>query len=322
MKKSFILSGVQPTASCHASTVLALGGGEVLAAWFGGSAEGENDVAIYTASGRGGVFTPGARVCYDENAAHWNPVLHRNRDGTVTLFYKVGINVPNWYTVYTTSADNGRIWSESRLLVPGDKGGRGPVRNKIYTAEDGALLAPASTETKEYWRPFIDRSQDGGLTWTKIPIPVDFGAEKKTGGAAGLIQPAIIRTGDKLSALMRSTWGFIYRSDSADGGLSWGTAYRTALPNNNSGIDALTLPDGRIVLAYNPVSANWGGRTPLTLAVSADGGETFKKICDLETEPGEYSYPSMSADSGTLYITYTWNRQKISYTEISLSEIE
>ena len=42
----------------------------------------------------------------------------------------------------------------------------------------------------------------------------------------------------------------------------------TDLPNPNSGTDAVTLLDGRHLLVYNPTAK---GRTPLTVAISADG---------------------------------------------------
>ena len=42
-------------------------------------------------------------------------------------------------------------------------------------------------------------------------------------------------------AMMRSTRGKIYRSDSTDYGRSWCPAYATTLPNNNSGIDVVSF---------------------------------------------------------------------------------
>ena len=38
-----------PTPSCHASTVVELPGGDLMAAWFGGTGEGNPDVAIWGA---------------------------------------------------------------------------------------------------------------------------------------------------------------------------------------------------------------------------------------------------------------------------------
>jgi len=72
------------------------------------------------------------------------------------------------------------------------------------------------------------------------------------------------------------------------------------------------------VMVYNHTTS---GRTPLNLAVSADG-EHWTKFHDLETEPGEYSYPAMIEGSdGSLHITYTWKRQRIKYVNFPLAQI-
>ena len=92
--------------------------------------------------------------------------------------------------------------------------------------------------------------------------------------------------------------------------------YRTVLPNNNSGLDLDKDSEGRIWLVYNPVTENWGKRSPLTLAVSFDSGETFRDVLNLEVRPGEYSYPAIIAEGNRLRITYTYDRTKIVFWEI------
>jgi len=103
-----------------------------------------------------------------------------------------------------------------------------------------------------------------------------------------------------------------------DAGLTWTQARPIDVPNPNSGIDAVALRDGRVVLVYNNTPR---GRTPLNLAISRDG-EQFRMFKTLEDQPGEYSYPSMiQGSNGDLHITYTWNRKKIRYTRIPLADI-
>ena len=156
------------TASCHASTVLPLDDGSVIAAWFGGSSEKENDVKIYTSvrTEEEGWSDP-IVVSAADDIAHWNPVLFQKEDGTVVLYFKVGADTDYWQTYYATSTD-GRSWSTPRELVPGDNsGGRGPVKNKPIRLKDGTVLAPASTEIDGEWRAFVDISTDDGATWTK-----------------------------------------------------------------------------------------------------------------------------------------------------------
>ena len=94
----------------------------------------------------------------------------------------------------------------------------------------------------------------------------------------------------------------------------------TGLPNPNSGIDAVTLADGRHLLVYNPTSTNWGDRVPLTLAVSNDCMK-WDDVFELESVKNpetsadeEYSYPAIiQTNDGMVHIVYTWNRKTVKY---------
>jgi predicted neuraminidase len=92
----------------------------------------------------------------------------------------------------------------------------------------------------------------------------------------------------------------------------------TALPNPDSGIDAVALRDGRALLAYNPSPE---ARTPLCLAVSGDG-LLWRDILVLEDGSGEYSYPAViQGRDGSVHLTYTWNRRRIRYVRLSPDEV-
>jgi predicted neuraminidase len=68
---------------------------------------------------------------------------------------------------------------------------------------------------------------------------------------------------------------------------------------------------GDVFLVCNPSPLL---RTPLSLARSTVDGLTWTKMLDLETEPGEYSYPAMiETTDGKLAMTYTWRRTHIKY---------
>lgn len=56
----------------------------------------------------------------------------------------------------------------------------------------------------------------------------------------------------------------------------------------------------------------------MSLFLSRDGGESFSKAMDLESAPGEYSYPAVIAHREELHITYTYNRKTIAYRQIRL----
>ena len=316
-EKQYIFPLNSVTPSCHASTVLPLKNGRVLAAWFGGKKEKDDDVEIYLSErDENGVWSTPRCLSEGDNVPHWNPVLYRNKMGEIILFYKYGYEIKDWITKFVKSTDEGQSWSEPKELVEGDtSGGRGPVKNKCLLLSNGTLLAPASTEQGK-WQCFIDKSYDDGEKWVKcdkMPMP------KHNGRNVGLIQPSLWEgENGEVSCFMRSDSGRIYRSDSLDFGETWQKPRRTHLPNNNSGIDCVKDDKGRIWLVYNPVDVNWGLRHPILLSVSQDNGRHFTEILNLEPGNGEFSYPAIVSDGNKLHITYTYKRKQIVYWLISL----
>ncbi|NLC68179.1 MAG: exo-alpha-sialidase [Clostridiaceae bacterium] len=316
--KEYIFENNRPFLSCHASTLVELDNGDTLAAWFGGTAEKNPDTAIWHSRRKDGKWSYPEVLADEKGIALWNPVLFNAPDGRIFLYYKVGENTNEWHTKYIISSDNGISWTDPGELVPGDIGGRGPVKNKPVVLHDGTWLAPASVESK-YWDSFVDITADGGRTWTAASlVPINHG--KFCG--KGVIQPTIWESEpNRVHMLLRSTSGRIYRSDSEDGGRTWCEIYETSLPNNNSGIDAAKLDDGSIALVYNPVGKNWGPRTPLVVSLSKDNGTTWPYTCVLEYEEGEYSYPAIVARGDEISITYTWKRERIAYVRCTVEDI-
>ncbi|WP_337101044.1 sialidase family protein [Paenibacillus sp. YIM B09110] len=313
--KSYVFEGDAPFGSCHASTVVRLASGSSVAAWFGGICEGDPDVNIWMSRYIDDQWSPPVKAAEEEGLPHWNPVLFEAEPGELILYYKVGHTFSEWYTRYIVSQDGGLTWTAPSELVAGDRGGRGPVRNKPIKLQSGVWLAPASLE-QEAWEAFVDRSADGGQTWKPSEtIAMDIPREP----GRGVIQPALWESApDHVHMLLRSTEGSIYRSDSNDGGVTWSAAYPTTLPNNNSGIDVVRMADGKLALAHNPVGSNWGPRTPLVVSLSGDNGETWEQALVMEEGEGEFSYPSIAEAGAKLYVTYTWNRKKIAYWELTV----
>lgn len=297
----------------HASTLARLPDGTCLAAWFAGTKEGNDDVSIWGA--RGGAHGWAEPACWAKvcDLPHWNPVLHLAPDGKVTLFFKVGADCAGWTTWVSHSRDDGATWSSPEILVPGDCDGRGPVKNKPILLADGMLLAPGSRETGGLWRVFVDRSRDGGRTWTASD---EVAMDRTAVTGAGAIQPTVWESAPgRVHMLVRTSCGWVCRSDSGDGGVTWSPLRKTALPNNNSGIDLACDATGRLLLALNPVGGNWAARTPLALLGSDDNGTTWNPVVELETESGEYSYPAVIATPRGFAGTYTWKRETIAFWE-------
>lgn len=320
----FIFSDDRPFRQCHASTLTRKAEGELLAAWFGGTREKNPDVAIWLSRKTASGWTPPEKVARAREMAHWNPVLFTDPStGDIHLFFKVGLDPKVWSTWRQISRDHGVTWSEPEELVPGDVGGRGPVKNKPIVLSDGTWLAPASTE-KGGWECFADRSTDGGRTWTRTEnFAKDPAIRRRVGGA---IQPTFWESvPGQITALVRTGAGQIWKAVSNDYGRTWSSMIPAGLPNNNSGIDALRLEDGRVLLVFNPVNIQWGPRTPLSLAVSADNGETWKLLAHLENDcnlDSEYSYPAIIRTDQGVAVSYTWNRERIRVWQIPLSCLE
>ena len=321
MQKEYIFSANAVTKSCHASTVLPLSDGAVLAAWFGGKHEKDDSVEIYIAKKESnGKWSEPVCVTEQDRIPHWNPVLYERKNGNIILFYKHGKEISDWVTKFIVSADGGDHWSVPQTLVPGDtSGGRGPVKNKCLQTSGGILIAPASTEQNKLWLPFMDISTDDGLTWQKAPL---MERPKYKGRNVHLIQPTLWEDADGLHCFMRSDKGALYRSDSADGGYTWKKPYRTRIPNNNSGVDCCTDAFGRLWLVYNPVGINWGVRHPLRMAVSENKGKSFTDVFVLEPGTGEFSYPAIVYKNGVLHVTYTYKRKQIVYWKITLEAMQ
>ena len=295
----------RPTPGCHASTVEQAGNGQIVAAWFAGADEGEDDVGIWVARLQDGQWSKPVEVAdgvmsVQQRYPCWNPVLFQPREGPLVLFFKVGPTPSGWWGEWTTSADAGRTWTPQRRLPPEVMG---PIKNKPIQLDDGRVLCPSSSE-HQGWQSHVEVTRDL-KTW-EIVGPLNDGKD------IGVIQPTLLTyPDDRLQMLCRTRReGYIAQSWSQDGGKTWSPFEATNLPNPNSGIDAVTLKDGRQLLVFNNTRR---GRTPLNVAVSRDG-ITWDVVVTLEKQPGEYSYPAViqSAD-GLVHTTYTYLRKSIKH---------
>ncbi len=334
-KKELIFEQDKYFKSCHASTVTLLRNGNIMSAWFAGSAEGADDMAIWGAlRNNDGIWSVPKKLADDIGQPNWNPVLYTLDNGNVMLFYKVGRVISDWYTKVMISEDNGNTWSEPVELVSGDtSGGRGPARCKVIKLSNGNIVAPASTEINGIWKSRADIYDNVSKTWTKSNevmiedidyrnierVNSNIAVSEQSFKGRGIIQPTLWESEPNVVHMMnRSSEGKIYRSDSYDGGKTWSKAYATALPNNNSGIDVAKLDDGTLVLVYNPVGINWGPRTPIVLSISYDNGITWGDSITLDEGEGEYSYPAIITKDKEIFITYTFDRRSIAFWNIKL----
>jgi len=308
--------------SAHASTIAETPAG-LIAAWFGGTREGNKDVCIWTSHLVNNKWTAPAKVAEGiindtTRYACYNPVLFQVPDGELLLFYKIGPNVAGWTGWMMRSKDNGNTWSEREKLPDGFLG---PIKNKPLLI-DGTLICPSSTE-KEGWKVHFEYTKDFGKTWTKS-------TDINDGKIVSAIQPSILTYKDgSMQVLCRSKNRTINESWSKDGGKTWSAMTASSLPNNNSGTDAVTLKDGRQLLVYNHVKPHdtlrngKGARTPLNVAVSKDGKKWLAALILEDSPISQYSYPSViQSKDGMVHIVYTWRRERIKYVKVDPKKLK
>lgn len=318
VKSEFIFTNA-PFPSCHASTIAETQSG-LVTAWFGGTRERAPDVGIWLSRNTNGHWTPPVEVADGVQSPTlrypcWNPVLFQPSHGPLLLFYKVGPKPSAWWGMMMTSSDDGNTWSPPRRLPNGILG---PIKDKPVQLGDGEILCPSSTEDQSLWRVHFEWTDDLGRTWHATPAVND-------GRKIAAIQPTILFHPDNgLQALVRTRQNRIFQIWSSDSGRTWGKMTATDLPNPNSGIDAVTLRDGRQLLVYNDSvrTLHDKGRSPLNVAISRDG-EHWRNVAVLEDEPGqEFSYPAViQTRDGLVHITYSWKRRRIKHIVMDPSKL-
>lgn len=310
---------------CHAANLMPLGDGDLGCVWFGGTQEGMSDISIHVSRLDRGTdrWTPAVRLEDDPTRSEQNPILFPAPDGRLLLLYtsQRSGNQDTAVVRFRTSLDNGHSWSVPATLI----GTAGTfVRQPLHVRANGDWLLPifeCRTPSGERWTGSHDTSAvmispDQGRTWERRPVPDSIGA----------VHMNIVDAGrDGLVALFRSRFAdHIHLSRSVDGGLTWSAPEPTALPNNNSSIQAAALADGRLALVYNAASvadaigrrqslyddieddapaaasgmpskpsappsrtAFWGApRAPLCLSLSSDAGRTWEAPLTLGTSDG------------------------------------
>lgn len=322
----FIFEAKKHFPQCHANCFLPLPDGRRLCVYFAGTKEKARDVGIWLSEFDGDAWLSPRLIAKISEEPHWNPVIFPVKEG-IRLVFKTGKEIRDWKSHTMLSRDGGKSFGE--LYAYGENPAGGPVRSKPIRLSNGALLAPNSDE-EGAWLPRADISFDEGESferWGKIPVNITDETRPDFIAGKGAIQPVLWESAPgKVHALLRTSGGFIFRSDSLDYGKNWCTAYPLDMPNNNSGIDAVRAEDGKIYLICNPVSGNWAARTPLCVYASEDNGMHFQHFAMVDDtplhpdtgKPSELSYPSLVVHEGALQAVYTWNRIAMAYWEKKL----
>lgn len=310
LESEFIFNKIEGFPTCHASTIVEWKG-DLIAAWYGGIAEGHENSANLVARKPAGSteWEKPFVVAKQPGRAHGNPRLFLDPQGDIRIIYAV--NFGKWCAggsrlFERKSTDGGKTWSAEREIEL-----NAPLlgKNKPIVLFSREYLLPVEDEVR--WRACVLISTDKCETWIRYGDIAGENGER-------VIQPTAAQLRDgSILMLLRTEVGRIYETRSFDRGRGWSPATPTILSNPNSGIDMVKMRDGRLALVYNDSHLNWGPRTPLCLALSEDEGRSWREELVLEQGPGEYSYPAIiQTTDGRLHITYTWRREKIKHVVV------
>jgi predicted neuraminidase len=334
MDQDFINPG-SVSDTVHVGSICEMPNNQLGAVWYGGTREGAKDVAIFFSKkplGAGATWsTP--RIIVDRTSATrelnryirkvGNPILFSGPGKQLRLIY-VTITLGGWSGSslnVKTSRDNGHTWTDSRRLTLSPffniselvKGRPLPINVKGGDNENRDHFAvPIYHECLGYfpeilWIAFSRKNQN--IIYEK----------SRMAGENAFIQPSIAPLNThSATAFYRclSPARHIAMARTDDGGQSWSLPKFLDLPNPDSAVDALPLPGGRILLAFNDSPNN---REILQLAVSSDSGLNWIRIHALENLPGqEFSYPYMiRGRNGLIHLVYTWERKRIKHVVFS-----
>lgn len=306
--------------AAHASTLLALPPGQpaaLQAYWFAGSRESGPDVQIATSQ-------------FDRATQQWSPatyVVNRHAAGA-----QLGFGLRRLGNPVAWRDGQGRIhlfvvatglggWSAGRILHLRQDAPQEPfqplrvlplswlwnishlVRAMPLPLADGGMMLPVYFELGR-----------------KYPLALRFDAQGEFRGMVrmsrrgDLLQPTLLmRSATEWLALLRdnSAARSLHATHTTDGGLHWQDLPDPGMPNPDASVVGLSLQPGLMFLAHNPRPES---RAQLALSQSSDGLRWRQlELLAQGDARSEYSYPSMAWVDGSLWISYTEQRQGIAW---------
>ncbi len=303
MSSGFIYNPTDGGSYAHAPSLVRLGDGTLLCAWYAYPEKEDYKLGRICCSrllSGGSTWMRGETIFPLGGSSAGNPVFYFEEDtGKLHLLFAL-IKGDYWTDAElheSESSDGGRTWSSPRSVgMPHGILARHPPVRRL----DGSFLLPA----------YDERSNEtvllagGASAWT----------EQYRFVGTPLIQPSLIQeTEESLSLYFRPCGEpyVIWRSRSSDGGRTWSSPIQTLLPCPLSGVAAMRRY-GKTAVVYNHSREH--KRFPLSLAGSSDGGVTWSEPVHLDVIEREVSYPSALLDpENMIHLVYSYNRRMIKY---------
>ncbi|MCE9527173.1 MAG: exo-alpha-sialidase [Planctomycetales bacterium] len=207
-----------------------------------------------------------------------------------------------------TSQDEGQTFGEPVTVTSGP-GYHVMNNDRVTLLSSGRLVCPISWSDDVFKKGshfvcICFLSDDGGKTWKRSTDQVDQPRR-------GAMEPEVVElAGGKLLMIIRTQLGHIATSTSEDGGDHWSAPGKLPLDAPEAPATIRTIPaTGDLLLIWNnthdKTKGHGGDRTPLTSAISSDGGSTWSHVRNLETSRDHtYAYTSLLFHKDRVLLSY------------------
>lgn len=236
------------------------------------------------------------------------PTLLRLQDGSILLSYVryhcVEVQQDSSYYIHK-SYDDGLTFSEP--VAVWERTSWCPKSHAMKQLSCGRIVLANARLIANHSECAACYSDDNGATWTPSRNWIDLPLR-------GAMEPALEELKDgRLLMIMRTQLGALFQTISHDKGETWSLGQTTGLRSPEAPPEMIRIPQtGDLLMIWNNseydpgFGSHYGKRSPLTVAVSRDEGQTWGKPKDIETDPRKaFSDQACTVTShGTAVITY------------------
>lgn len=249
--------------------------------------------------------------------------LVRLRSGPIALFYLRKNSNADCRPIVRFSHDEAKTWSGPTEIITNEVGYYVLNNDRVVQLTSGRLVVPVAQHARAdgQWRDgevLCHLSDDEGRTWRRAPQRLTANANGKP---VSLMEPGIIETAtNDLFMVIRTRVGCQYVSRSLDGGETWTAPSPSPLLSPESPATLTKLPGTNTLLVIwndhsgKPLEFRTSRpphRTPLSLALSFDGGRSWGQSRAIETDPeGGYCYTAAHWVGNRLLLGYCAHRSR------------
>ncbi|HBC30985.1 MAG TPA: sialidase [Clostridiales bacterium] len=232
--------------------------------------------------------------------------LLRLKNGNIALFYLRKNSMEDCIPMMRISTDEAITWSNPIKCITDKKGYFVLNNDRVIQLKNGRILMAVAlhkTTNETSWRDkakiYSYYSDDNGLTWH---------CSEEVSNPLGVVtqEPGVIELKNgTILMIIRASGGFQQLSFSKDKGKTWSPMVTSNIHSPLSPASIARIKStGDLLLAWNNNGSNQS-RTPLTLAVSKDEGQTWELVTDIETDPdGSYCYVAIHFTKNDVLLSY------------------